>query len=96
MMNLYLGAAFPPLPTGGLVFVGLVVGLVAGLVAGVDCWYIEARGGVSVSKQQKDLRWSSRSQVASMKMEDSSATPTEKGTQQSDEHGPFRLDLQGL
>jgi len=29
-------------------------------------------------------------------MEDSSATPTEKGTQQSDEHRPFRLDLHGL
>ena len=62
MMNLCLGAAFPPLPTAGLVFVGLV----AGLVAGVDCWHIEARGGFSVSKQQKDVRWSSRSQVASL------------------------------
>jgi hypothetical protein len=29
-------------------------------------------------------------------IEDSGATPTEKGTQQSDEHGPFRLGLQGL
>ena len=38
MMNLCLGAAFPPLPTAGLVvFVGLEVGLGAGLGAGLDC-----------------------------------------------------------
>ena len=34
MMNLCLGAAFPPLPTVGLV---VFVGLDAGLVAGLDC-----------------------------------------------------------
>jgi hypothetical protein len=36
-----------------------------------------------------------KSQVCPMdEIEDSGATPTEKGTQQSDEHGPFRLGLQ--
>ena len=54
MMNLCLGAALPALPTAGLVFVGFEVDLVAGL----DCWYIEVRGGISVSKQRKDVGWS--------------------------------------